>query len=578
MGNVRSRTLRGEAAAMRPSRNTGHYFLLGAVIVGFLVVLHNTSPAIRFGQFYDDTLYMSMAQALARGDGFVIPSLPGTPPQTKYPVLYPWLLSWIWRWIPTFPENVRAAVALNAFTACWYLITAFLLLRRWKGIGSSLALAIVSICAFHSSFVFQSGQVATEIPFAALMLTCLLCVDLSSEKDSSPRWIWSAGGLAGLCVLMRTAGITVVGGVGLYLVWRRRYRDLWRFVLVSAPCALGAVLWSALQRPEIPPDAAPGWVQTWLFYTSYVDFWLLSITTPQIFWDMVTANIDAIFMQVSRLTLFHNLGPRELPTRALAFMLSVGVLAGLARHARRDEWRPFHFVFAANVVVVILWSWTIASRVFVAFLPLLYVGLIAEMRHLWGALTEPFRSAGRLPEKVLAGLLFVPLAWLFGTGAVNYVRVFQPPKDRILLGQITAKEWAELGDWVEDNLPPDTIFLADLDTYLYLQTGHQAIFPMAFTDNLYYDQDAPAARAQYVRFMDVARRLQIRYWVVDGQVLPSNVREMDEMVSAFKQGLPEVFRSRSGTLRILDLTCILQDDRDLCGDLLERVTVRRDGP
>jgi hypothetical protein len=101
---------------------------------------------------------------------------------------------------------------------------------------------------------------------------------------------------------------------------------------------------------------------------------------------------------------------------------------------------------------------------------------------------------------------------------------------------------------------------------------------MAFTDNLYYDQDAPAARAQYVRFMDVARRLQIRYWVVDSQVLPSNVREMDEMVSAFKQGLPEVFRTRSGTLRILDLTCILQDDRDLCGDLLERVTVRRDGP
>lgn len=389
--------------------------------------------------------------------------------------------------------------------------------------------------------------------------------------------MWTAGVFAGLCMLMRTAGITVVGGIGLYLVWRRRYGDLWRFVLASAPCALGAVLWSVLQRPEVPPDAAPGWVQTWLFYTSYVDFWLLSITTPQMFWDMVTTNIDAIFMQVSKLTLFHNLGPSELPTRALAFMLSVGVLTGLVRHARRDEWRPIHFVFAANVVMVSFWSWTISGRVFVAFLPLLYVGLIAEMRHLGRALAEPFRSAGRLPEKVLAGLLLIPLAWLLGTGAINYAGVFRPPEDRILLGRITATEWAELGDWIEDNLPRDTIFLADLDTYLYLQTGHQAIFPMAFTDNLYYDQDAPEARAQYVHFMDVARHLQIRYWVVDGHALPSNVREMDEMVSAFRQGLPEVFRTRSGTLRILDLACILQDDRDLCGDLLGRVTPRRDG-
>ncbi|MDA1312416.1 MAG: hypothetical protein O2968_03685 [Acidobacteria bacterium] len=559
------------------TRNIGHCFVLGVVIAGFLLVLHSTSPAVRFGQFYDDTLYMSMAEALARGDGFVIPSLPGTPPQTKYPVLYPWVLSWIWRWVPAFPENVRAAVVLNAFAACWYLITAFLLLRRWKGIGSSLALAIVSICAFHYSFVFQSGQVTTEIPFAALMLTTLLCADLGSAKDSSSRWMWLAGVLAGLCVLMRTAGITVVGGIGLYLVLRRRYRDLWRFILASVPCAIGAVLWSLLLRTEVPPDAAPGWVQTWLFYTSYVDFWLLSITTPRIFGDMIVTNIDSIFMQVSRLTLFHDLGPRSLLARVLAFMLSVGVLAGLARHARRDEWRPIYFVFAANVVIVTFWSWPIASRVFVAFLPLLYVGLIAEMRHLWGALTEPFRSPGLLLEKVFASLLFVPLAWLLGTGAINYVRVFHPPEDRILLGQITAKEWAELHGWIEGNLPSDTIFLADLDTYLYLQTGHQAILPMAFTDDLYYDQAAPAAQAQYVRFMDVARHLQIRYWVVDGHALPSNIPELDEMVSAFQQGLPEVFRTRSGTLRILDLTCILQGNRDLCGDLLRRVTPRQDG-
>ena len=55
------------------ARNIGVYLAMGVVL----------------GQFYDDTLYMSIGKGLAKGGGFVMPSLPGTPSQTKYPILYP---------------------------------------------------------------------------------------------------------------------------------------------------------------------------------------------------------------------------------------------------------------------------------------------------------------------------------------------------------------------------------------------------------------------------------------------------------------------------------------------------------
>ena len=64
-----------------------------------------------FRNFFDDAYYFGSAKALAQGGGYIIPNLPGGPPQTKYPVLYPWLLSWVWRWYPSFPSNI---LALNA--------------------------------------------------------------------------------------------------------------------------------------------------------------------------------------------------------------------------------------------------------------------------------------------------------------------------------------------------------------------------------------------------------------------------------------------------------------------------------
>ena len=554
------------------SRDIGPYLLLGIIIVGFLFAQYSRSPAVRFGLDYDDTLYMSLGKAIAQGEGFVMPSLPGAPPQTKYPILYPLLLSGIWLWIPTLPENLGPAVALTALAACWYLIAAFFLLRRWPGVGRWFAVASVALCAFHPSFLHQGGRLTTEIPFAALMLTSLLCADLGSEEDRSTTWMWLAGVFAGLSFLTRSAGIAVPAGIGLFLLYRRRNKDLLRVVVPAAPCVFGWLLWTLTHRPEFPPDAPRGWVQTWLFNTSYVEFWLLSIPTWRALADMVATNVDSVFMYVSKLTLLHDLGPRSILSRALAFTLSVGILAGIVRDARRHEWRPIHFVFAMKLVIVALWSWTIASRVLVAFLPLLHIGLLTESRNLWGALKKPFRSGGRWYEKGLAGALCIPILWLLATGLSNYARALAPNENRVRLGQALRVDYSELSEWIDRNLPRDTIFIADLDPYLYLTTGHQAILPMAFTDNLYYAPSSQEARAQYAHYMDVARHVQARYWVVDSHVLSSNIPELDELVRAFHEGLPEVFRTSSGWLRILDLTCILEDDRDQCPDLLNRVT------
>jgi hypothetical protein len=106
------------------------WIALSAVILSYLCLVIRLHPSNFFGLSEDDTLYFSSAKAMAEGHGYILPSVPGMPAATKYPILYPSVLSWVWRWNPAFPENLSTAVALNLIFGAAYLIAAFAFLRK----------------------------------------------------------------------------------------------------------------------------------------------------------------------------------------------------------------------------------------------------------------------------------------------------------------------------------------------------------------------------------------------------------------------------------------------------------------
>ena len=60
------------------------------------------------GVCHDDAIYVSTAKSLADGDGYRMMGVPGTPNQTKYPILYPAILAAFWKCLPEFPGNLVA--------------------------------------------------------------------------------------------------------------------------------------------------------------------------------------------------------------------------------------------------------------------------------------------------------------------------------------------------------------------------------------------------------------------------------------------------------------------------------------
>jgi hypothetical protein len=77
--------------------------LLAALLAGYYVI---ALQAPGLGLFHDDGVYLVTAKALAEGNGYRIESLPGEPPQTKYPILFPLLVALAWKVFPEFPGNI----------------------------------------------------------------------------------------------------------------------------------------------------------------------------------------------------------------------------------------------------------------------------------------------------------------------------------------------------------------------------------------------------------------------------------------------------------------------------------------
>src|SRR6516225_11687525 len=113
------------------------WLVLGCILVAYIALVFHLTPTSFFEFTEDDSIYFSSAKALAVGKGYILPSVPGTPPATKYPILYPLILSLVWRWNPSFPANLSGAVAISVIFGLGYLTLTFVFLRNLKTLGTA---------------------------------------------------------------------------------------------------------------------------------------------------------------------------------------------------------------------------------------------------------------------------------------------------------------------------------------------------------------------------------------------------------------------------------------------------------
>lgn len=538
------------------------------VYVGTVAWIH---PTNLFGLAQDDTIYFSSAKALAQGQGYVLPGLPGTPPATKYPVLFPWMLSFIWRWNPSFPSNLVAAIGLVGAFGCAFLVGAFLLLRDCLGLRAGEALGLVAFCGLHPVFLLYSGSIFSDVPFAALAVSAMIVANRALRSDGRLAGCMLTGALAGLSILVRAIGLPIAIGFLLFAGAKRAWRQAAAYAGAIAPFII-AVLWrSFAETPHLPNLApyppGPGWVQTWAYYTNYPAF--RQMASPSIHSAGTFVLNQALYFIASVPRYF--LSPLFDRSISLWFVTTIVVFAittaGVIHQAKKMGWQPAHAALAVYIVAILSWDYPEAERFLIPFFPLVVAGFWFESKTTIARSWNSVRAARKITDRVVFGgsacalvVVLVCIVWNFGWGDRRDLKRLSSQRGVLL------EEKQEAYEWLRGNSRRDARVVASEDGCLYLYTGRTAMAPVALLPSGAYDSGR--LNFDLAHIMDVAQGIGADYWLASPD-------DSDKQWTAAKQPLarrfaeveavlPEVFRSRDGRVRIYGLGCVQHPEMPEC--------------
>ena len=234
-----------------------------ALIVGSLVLAGRALALNRalIGVSYDDGLYAGAAIALAHGQGYVHPHLPGTPAVVHYPPVYPLVLTPFFGTMSVDAAGFAAKIlnvliaALTAALIAWHAARSELLgagAPRW------LAPAVVTAAALAITCLVLQTALYAEPLFGLWLALAVVVADAPSESGLSVRGPVLAGSAAALALLTRSIGVAAGAGVvGFLLVVRKvTLRHAAFAALPVAIAALGWGWWAAAHARGIDPGMA----------------------------------------------------------------------------------------------------------------------------------------------------------------------------------------------------------------------------------------------------------------------------------------------------------------------------------
>jgi 4-amino-4-deoxy-L-arabinose transferase-like glycosyltransferase len=506
----------GLSQGIKPSKHLP-WAGLSLILAIYITAVLSLRPTNFFGATEDDSIYFSSAKALAEGRGYILPSVPGTPPATKYPILYPLILSIVWKIKPSFPANVPWAIAVTVAFGLVYLVAGLIFLRRLQVLNDAEALLITAFCALHPVVLLYSASVLSDIPFAAFALVAMLLADSMVRPAARPQFAVLCGVVAGLSMLVRMFGLAIVAGILLAAVVRRTWKQMFLFAASIAPFLLFIVWRASLATRIVAPvsnnDAATlGWVRAWAYYTNYFAIWKVSVPNAHIFWAMISNNLGLLIQSPADFFLSPLLVSDSMTGRALVLLVSVMAVAGLVRQAFLRGWAPFHYVLPFYALIIVLWNYPDASnRFLLPFCFLLVAGLWLEMRRILVVVQSKISSGSTHSERFMAAVFGVAMLFIGFGIIVNYVNghrrnlyALSRQRESILKPKQEAYRW--LAD--HDCCSP-VLAYEDADVYLY--SGRTAMRPVIFVTSSIYEPKILDGSLGHI--LDVGRAINAGYWL-----------------------------------------------------------------
>ena len=369
---------------------------------------------------------------------------------------------------------------------------------RGTGLRESRVWILTGLVAVNPYLILFGSTMFSEIFFTCFVLMTFLAL-------RHPKWAWAAGVLAGCAYLSRTAGIALVVAIPLAILsgsYRGRYRErIGTFLGGMLPFVIGWTWWTTAHRIH-PAD------QTLMYYTDYLGYEFLNVDLHNI-GIVVWKNLDGLLYGMGSLAL-----PKivdNLPVKILTQVIAIAMISGIVRLYRRGSAREYAWFALISAGILLVWQFPPNERFVLPLFPLLAMGLVEELEHLWGMMRAAFRHKDR-SQRVAAAIMSGAVAIVFVGAMIGQLYV-----TFVFLTQSDEGKAAKLRDqradyaWMDANLPRDAQVLSYDDPLLYLYAHRRGNY-LPLPTRWWYAEDHANAIDAYRHVAEYCRDRKLTYF------------------------------------------------------------------
>jgi len=448
----------GRFAQITRTDRLPQYLLPALLLLCLVIYLRGWSGGISY--YHDDSIYIITGRSLAEGHGYRIESIPGSPPQTKYPILYPALLALLWKIDPEYPANLALFRLANTFIWLGVLAFTYRFILRFRYGGPALAAFVVALWGLSSHSIWATTMVLSE-PLCALMLIASLWFCEAALEASSmhrTRWLslWS-GVFAGLAYLTRSA-VLFLWAAPVWSLWQAGRLQAVLAAMGTLPWHIGWLIW-ARQVPHLPP-----W-DLRLYYLDYTTWTLAQFARSPWALGLLGNMLDMVLVSLpGQILYFHT--PQLIRPEAPVFTVGVCLIGllmtGLVVWGGIALWRAGRPLLPLTLLTTLLPACIQPAGTWRYALPVGGIAIVVAA-HGWQQLRAVlWRRAWLLFGTT--GLALMGNLWILAGN-------LRPAPQQLSEPNL----WEYAMEWVRKNIPPNEAILSDIDGVMYLQTGHQGL-------------------------------------------------------------------------------------------------------
>ena len=135
---------------------------------------------------WDAGVYYLLGTSLAKGEGYRIPSEPGSPEALQYPPLLPALVA-LHQWaLGTTDPAIVAPWLRSSYAALFVAYSLVVLALAKRHLSPGFALAATVLCMLHIMTIFLSDLLFAELPFA--VVSVVFAFVAASRVPTSRPW------------------------------------------------------------------------------------------------------------------------------------------------------------------------------------------------------------------------------------------------------------------------------------------------------------------------------------------------------------------------------------------------------